>query len=72
MLGQGDVAIEIKGASRIDNTDLNGLDAFIEANSPKKSIVVCNEKEKRVHGKIEILPWADFLRELWSGKIIHC
>lgn len=72
VLGQGDVAIEIKGASRIDNTDLNGLDAFIEAHSPKKSIVVCNEKEKRVHGKIEILPWADFLRELWSGKIIHC
>jgi hypothetical protein len=27
-----------------------------KAYSPKRSIVVCNEQEKGVHGKIEIIP----------------
>ncbi|MBU4252187.1 MAG: AAA family ATPase [Candidatus Omnitrophica bacterium] len=70
ILGQGEVAIEIKGAGRIDRKDMNGLEAFIQACSPKRSILVCNEKEKRLHGKIEILPWEIFLHELWDGKIV--
>ncbi|OGX30759.1 MAG: hypothetical protein A3D27_03920 [Omnitrophica WOR_2 bacterium RIFCSPHIGHO2_02_FULL_46_37] len=49
---------------------LNGLEAFIQACPPKKAIVVCNEKEKRAHGKIMLWPWRVFLQELWSGKII--
>ena len=70
VLGAGKVALEVKGASRVDKTGLKGLSAFIEEYSPKRSIVVCNEKEKRIHGKIEIMPWNDFLRELWDGNIL--
>ena len=70
MLGKGEVAVEIKGAARIDRKDMNGLEAFIQACSPKRSIVVCNEKERRLYGKIEILPWEIFLSELWAGKIL--
>ena len=70
VLGQGEVAIEIKGASRIDKKDTNGLESFIQACAPKKSILVCNEKEKRIHGKIEILPWRIFLEQLWSRKLL--
>jgi predicted AAA+ superfamily ATPase len=70
VLGSGEIAIEVKGASRIDKRDMSGLEAFIEAYKPKRSIIVCNEKEKRVHGKIMILPWEMFLEELWSGKIL--
>ncbi|MCU0666556.1 MAG: AAA family ATPase [Candidatus Omnitrophica bacterium] len=70
VLGDREVAIEIKGASRIDTRDMSGLEAFIQACPPKKAIVVCNEKEKRAHGKIMIWPWEVFLQELWSGKII--
>ncbi|HSV43592.1 MAG TPA: DUF4143 domain-containing protein, partial [Candidatus Bathyarchaeia archaeon] len=70
VLGAGEVAVEIKGTSRLDKKDLNGLDAFIQTHASKKSIVVCNEKEKRVCDKIMILPWEIFLDELWSGKII--
>ncbi len=70
VLGQGEVAIEIKGASRVDKKDINGLESFIQACEPKKSILVCNEKEKRIHGKIEILPWRIFLEQLWSGKLL--
>ncbi|MFH1778399.1 MAG: AAA family ATPase [Candidatus Omnitrophota bacterium] len=70
VLGAGEIAIEVKGVRRIDKKDLNGLTAFAHAHSVKRSIVVCNEKEKRLHDKIEIQPWRNFLRELWDGKII--
>ncbi len=70
VLGQGEAAVEIKGAARIDKKDMNGLEAFIQEFSSKRSIIACNEKEKRRHGKIEILPWEIFLHELWAGKIL--
>lgn len=70
VLAGGEVAIEIKGSSRLNYRDLHGLLAFMDKHSPKRSIVVCNEKEKRVHGKIEILPWDVFLPELWEGSVL--
>jgi uncharacterized protein len=42
----------------------------MDEHSPKKAVVVCNEKEKRAHGKIIIMPWRVFLSELWAGEII--
>jgi predicted AAA+ superfamily ATPase len=70
ILGQGEVAIEIKGSGYVDKRDIYGLTAFTEAFSPKRSLLVCNEKEKRLHNKIEILTWEIFLHELWEGKIL--
>jgi len=70
VLGDGEVAIEIKGANRIDAREMRGLEAFVQTCPPQKAIIVCNEKEKRGHGKIMICPWELFLQELWSGKII--
>jgi len=70
VLGQGEVAVEIKGSGHLNKRDIYGLDVFTQTYSPKKSILVCNEKEKRLHGKIEILPWEIFLHELWAGKIL--
>ncbi len=70
ILARGEIAIEIKGANRIDKRDLNALVAFAEEYSPRRNLVVCNEKEKRLHGKIEILPWSNFLKELWAGNVL--
>lgn len=70
VLGAGEIAIEIKGASRIDKKNMNGLNAFGEAYSSRRNIIVCNEREKRLYGKIEILPWDIFLEQLWAGKIL--
>jgi len=70
ILARGEIAIEIKGANRIDKRDLNALVAFAEEYSPKRNFMVCNEKEKRLHGKIEILPWSNFLQELWAGNVL--
>ena len=70
ILAEGEVAIEVKGASRIDIRDFRTLSKFSEKYSPKKIIIVCNEKEERVHGKIEVMPWSVFLRNLWYGDIL--
>jgi hypothetical protein len=69
-LGRGEVALEIKGASRIDTPDLRSLKAFIQEYRPKKAFVVCNERTPRVHEGIHILPWRDFLTALWKGDVI--
>jgi predicted AAA+ superfamily ATPase len=53
------------------STYLRPLTAFIEEYSPCKAMVVCNEREERVHGQIRIMPYQNFLRDLWTGKIIR-
>ncbi len=70
VLGNGEVAIEVKGSSRVDNRELRSLNTFIEKYSPRQALVVCNEREERLHGRIRIMPWKNFLRDLWKGKII--
>ena len=71
ILARGEVAIEVKGTSRVDKRDLRPLNTFIDLYSPRKSVVVCNEREERVHGKIHIMPWKKFLNDLWDGMIIR-
>jgi predicted AAA+ superfamily ATPase len=70
VLGAGEVCIEVKGTGRIDKKDTNAIDAFIREYSSRRNIIVCNEKEKRLHGKIEIMPWKIFLEELWAAKLL--
>ncbi len=71
VLGGGDVAIEVRGTSRVDSADLRSLNAFMDEYSPRLAIVVCNENAERIYEKIKIMPWRIFLRSLWEGKIIR-
>lgn len=71
ILGQGEIAIEVKGSSRVDNRHLRALKAFNEECSPRKSFVVANEKQERIVDNIHILPWSVFLERLWQGQIIQ-
>jgi len=71
VLGTGEVAIEVKSATQVNKRDLIPLIAFIEEYSPGKALVVCNEREERVHGQIRIMPYKKFLHDLWQGKIIR-
>jgi predicted AAA+ superfamily ATPase len=70
VLGRGEVALGIKGASRIDNPDLRPLKALIQEYRPRKAFVFCNERYPRVHESIHIRPWRDFLNALWKGDVI--
>lgn len=71
VLGAGEVAIEVKGSSLVSKRDLLPLAKFIEIYSPAKALVVCNEREERVHEQIRIMPYEKFLSDLWQNKIIH-
>jgi len=62
--------LEVKGSGKIQNRDMNALKRFSEDYSPRLSIMVCNEREERRSGDIKILPWQQFLKQLWDGTII--
>jgi predicted AAA+ superfamily ATPase len=71
VLGGGEIAIEVKGTSRVDNRDLHALVAFTEEYAPKQALVVCNERVERVVRQIRIVPWETFLQMLWAGELIE-
>jgi predicted AAA+ superfamily ATPase len=71
VLGGGEVAVEVKGSSRIDKTDLRPLQAFSDEFSPRQAIVVCTERITRIQEGIKIMPWRAFLSDLWQGKIMR-
>jgi len=71
VLAKGEVAIEVKGSSRVEQRDLRPMMAFVGEYAPKKALLVCNEREERVQGRIRIMPWRRFLEDLWGGKIIR-
>jgi len=70
VLGDGQVAIEVKGTNRVERSELRPLMAFRDEYAPRQTLVVCNERVERIHEHIRILPWRVFLRDLWEGKII--
>lgn len=70
VLGDGEVAVEVKGSSRVDGGEMRSLRAFIEDHHPKKAILVSNEPAPRLVDGIEVLPWREFLARLWDGGIL--
>jgi predicted AAA+ superfamily ATPase len=70
VIGGGEVAIEVKGAQRVEKRDLKALTVLTGEFAPKKAILVCNEREERSLGTLRITPYKTFLKELWAGRII--
>jgi len=70
VIGSGEIAIEVKGTSRVDSRDLRSILAFSEAFSPRQALLVCNEKVERMVGPIRIIPWREFLDSLWAGQLL--
>ena len=66
----GGVAIEVKGASRLRPADLRGIRAYVDEHAPEQAVVVCNERDpRRTPDGIWILPWEQFLQQLWDRQI---
>lgn len=70
----GAVAIEAKLSTNVRNTDLRGLNSFLDEYPGARAIVVCLEPMRRVvtaYGKrVEIMPWKEFCAGLWNGDIL--
>lgn len=74
VLGDAEIAIEVKISSNIQNQNLKPLRAFMEEYHPKACYIVCSVPKARLirteEGDIHLLPLEQFLQNLWSGKII--
>jgi len=70
ILGDHEVAIEVKATQQANPRHLKGLKSFAEEYNVKKLILVSNDLFPRLIGNITIMPWKTFLDKLWSGEII--
>lgn len=71
VLGDAEVAIEVKSSDRIARQHLGGLVAFAEEHPEvRRRLLVCLEPRRRLlENGIELLPASEFLRRLWAGEI---
>jgi predicted AAA+ superfamily ATPase len=70
VLGDHEVAIEVKATENANPRHLSGLRSFAEEYTIKKSILITNDPFPRLIGNIQILPWNIFLQKLWAGEIL--
>jgi uncharacterized protein len=69
IFGDKELAIEIKGSSRVHEGDLGGLQALLEDGPVKKCGIVCLERQPRwLSQGIEVIPWPVFIERLWAGE----
>jgi predicted AAA+ superfamily ATPase len=61
-------AVEVKAKRNVGDSDLRSLRALAEEGKMKHYICVALEIRRRKVGNIMILPFAEFLGELWAGK----
>jgi predicted AAA+ superfamily ATPase len=71
VLGDHAVAIEVKATPRAETHHLRGLRAIGEEYRFRRRVLVSGDPRRRqAESGIEILPWRDFLEELWVGKLL--
>lgn len=69
VLGDAQVAIELKSSHEVQSRHLKGLRAFQEEHPEARLIIVSLDVLPRLSGDIEIMPATYFLQQLWDGKI---
>lgn len=62
------VAVEVKGGTKIKPQQLKPLNILDEEISLKSKIIVYTEKYRQQFADILALPYRDFLTQLWAGK----
>lgn len=68
----GCVAIEVKAATLVHDRQLRGLAAIMQQDDCpiRRRIVVCQEPRRRKTSGIEIVPYQEFLADLWAQHIL--
>ena len=70
VIGDARIAIEIKSAEEIQPRHLKGLKSFGDDYPDSRRIMVSLDRINRHEGDIELIYVHDFLKMLWSGKIV--
>lgn len=63
-------AIEVKGKQHVPDRDFKGLHSLKEEGLLKNYILVCDEEIPRQNAAITVLPWRDFLTQLWNDEFV--
>lgn len=71
VVGNAEVAIEIKSTSSVTSHDTKGLRAFNEEYPQAKLLLVSQEPRPRLLNGIEIWPVEQFLQRLWEDKFLE-
>jgi len=68
------LAIEVKASPRVHEAELKSFAALSEDGPVKKRLVVSLDTQPREvqdhYGSVVILPWREFLAQLWSGVLL--
>jgi uncharacterized protein len=71
VLGENEVAIEVKSTNNVQARHLKGLKSFAEEYTVKKKIIISTDPLPRLlEDDIYVMPWQYFLEKLWVGEII--
>ncbi len=71
MLGNREVAIEVKGSARVHEGDWRHFKSLKEDGPVKKCIIVSLEKEpRRISPDTFVLPYQDFIEKLWNKTLL--
>ena len=68
VVGEGEVAIEVKSSNNITSHDTKGLKAFGEEHPEAKLVLLSMEPRARKLNEVEVWPVEQFLSRLWEGK----
>jgi predicted AAA+ superfamily ATPase len=71
ILGDHEVAVEVKSTNMVNPRHLKGLKSFAEEYKVEKLIIVSTDPYPRQVDNITVLPWQVFLQQLWAGEIIR-
>ncbi len=71
ILGDSEIAIEVKGTGQAQTKHLKGLRQFGEEYTTRRRILISlDERQRKTEDGIEIIPWQIFLKKLWADEII--
>ena len=71
ILGDHQVAIEVKATDQANVRHFKGLTRFAEEYKVDHLILVSNDPSPRKIGDISVMPWQHFLEKLWAGEIVE-
>lgn len=69
VLGEAEVAIEIKSVAEVQSRHLRGLKAFKEEHPNARLMVVSLDENPRLFNGVEVWPAKQFLAKLWNGEV---
>jgi predicted AAA+ superfamily ATPase len=70
ILGDAEVAVEVKASERPTTDHLKGLRAWREEHPRSRCLLVCRvPRGRRTEDGIDIIPWREFLERLWRHEI---